>query len=512
MTTDIDLKRKVESLEQELDYLKQIIEHIPTHIYWKNKKGIYQGCNKAQAATLGLKSLDDFVGKTASQLLHNTYVPAIEKIDKKIMRSKQTLTVEESAPDIHGNPATYLSKKTPLYDKKGKVSGLLGVSTDITELKKTEFLSSIYFQNILDVLPENFYWADKNGVVLGCNNNHAKLFGFSSSEGLIGKTIYDAAEKAGWNKETIDALKKNHLKVMRTRDAMKVEETCLMDGTLRTFLSYKNPLINNKKQIMGVFGVTVDITEQKALENALRIAKEKAEEISRMKSELIHNMEHDIRTPFAGIYGLSAALAMQEPQGEKKEALTMIANSSKELLEYASHILAFAQVEEEFNHVLSKKFSLHNLVEAVTAMELPPAKNKGLKLTYKIAENIPETVMGDPERLKGILINLISNAIKFTEKGSVLINIGLIKKNKNSVILSFEIQDTGIGIPKDKQKAIYEKFFRINPTNQGIYKGFGLGLKIVKKFVEDLNGEIDLESTAGEGTTFTFTLPFELPY
>jgi signal transduction histidine kinase len=209
---------------------------------------------------------------------------------------------------------------------------------------------------------------------------------------------------------------------------------------------------------------------------------------------------------------MSLALAMQETQEEKKEALTMIANSSKELLEYASHILAFAQVEEEFNQVLSKKFSLHKLVQSVTSMELPPAKNKGLELSYEIANNIPETLIGDPDRVKGILINLISNAIKFTEKGSVFINIELVKKTKNNIILAFEVKDTGIGIPKEKQKSIYEKFFRINPTNQGIYKGFGLGLKIVKKFIEELNGEIDLESTPGEGTTFTFALSFDLPF
>jgi two-component system aerobic respiration control sensor histidine kinase ArcB len=424
------------------------------------------------------------------------------------MRTKQELTLEESAPDIHGNPATYLTKKTPLYDKNGRVTGLLGVSTDITDLKKTEFLSSIYFQNILDVLPENFYWTNRDGIILGCNNNQAKFFGFQSSENAIGKSIYGMKS----HENSAETMKKNHLKVMRTRVPIKVEETCLVDGHTRTFLSYKNPLINNKKQVMGVFGVTVDITEQKELENALRVAKEKAEEISRMKSEFIHNMEHDIRTPFAGIYGMSLALAMQETQEEKKEALTMIANSSKELLEYASHILAFAQVEEEFNQVLSKKFSLHKLVQSVTSMELPPAKNKGLELSYEIANNIPETLIGDPDRVKGILINLISNAIKFTEKGSVFINIELVKKTKNNIILAFEVKDTGIGIPKEKQKSIYEKFFRINPTNQGIYKGFGLGLKIVKKFIEELNGEIDLESTPGEGTTFTFALSFDLPF
>ncbi|HEV2613085.1 MAG TPA: PAS domain-containing sensor histidine kinase [Gammaproteobacteria bacterium] len=507
---DIDLKQRVQDLEQEIDYLKQILEHIPTHVYWKNKKGVYQGCNKAQAATLGLKSINEFSGKTIDQLIHSDYIPAIVKNDQKIMRSKQTQTIEESCPDTHGNPAIYLSKKTPLFDKKGRVTGLLGVSTDITELKKTEFLSSIYFQNILDVLPENFYWADKEGVILGCNNNQAKFFGLQSSTSLIGKTIYEAAENSGWSQETINALRKNHNRVMRAQTPMKVEEICIIDGTPRTFLSYKNPLINHKKQVMGVFSVTVDITEQKELEKALRVAKEKAEEMNRMKSEFIHNMEHDIRTPFAGIYGMSTTLAQRETDPEKKEALELIAHSSEELLSYANHILSFAQVEEEFSHIIVKEFDLHKLINAIISMERPAAKNKGIELHYTLPKNIPETLVGDVNRLKSILINLISNAIKFTKKGSVSVDVKLEHKNKKQAVLSFTVKDTGIGIPKDKIHLIYDKYFCLNPNND-TWKSFGLGLKIVNKFVEELGGEIKLDSILGNGSTFTVTLPFQIP-
>lgn len=508
---DTDLKQRVQDLEQEIDYLKQILTHIPTHVYWKDKKGVYQGCNKAQIVTLGLKSIDEFIGKTTEQLVHNAYVPALKKVDQNIMRTKQTVTVEETGPDIHGKPAIYLSKKTPLFDRKGHVTGLLGVSTDITELKKTEFLSSIYFQNVLDVLPENFYWTNKEGVILGCNNNQAKFFGLQSSTSLIGKTIYETAEKSGWGKEAVDALRKNHAKVMRTQNPLKVEEICIIDGIPKTFLSYKNPLINNKKHVMGVFGVTVDITEQKELEKTLRVAKEKAEEINRMKSEFIHNMEHDIRTPFAGIYGMSAVLARRETDPEKKEALELIANSSEELLNYANHILSFAQVEEEFSHIIVKEFDLHKLIKSIISIERPAAKNKGIELNYTIAKNIPVTLASDANRLRSILINLISNAIKFTKKGSVSLDIKLAHKNKKNLAISFAIKDTGMGIPKDKQKYIYDKFFHINPE-QGMYKSFGLGLKVVKKFIEELHGELELESTIGKGTTFTFIIPFRLPF
>lgn len=376
------LKRKIKELEQEVDYLRQIIEHIPTHVYWKNKQGVYLGCNNAQAKTLGLSSSEDIIGKTASQLLGPALGSHHEKIDKLIMRDKKEERVEEASFDSERNPATYLSIKAPLYNKKHSVFGLLGVSMDITKIKNAE--------------------------------------------------------------------------------------------------------------------------------NALRDAKEKAEEVSRMKSEFIHNMEHDIRTPFAGIYGMSEILARQETDPEKKEALELIAASSKELLEYANHILAFAQIEEEYKKVTTRTFSITNLVKSVIAMERPPAKNKGLTLTYTPSEDIPNVVVGDSGRVKGILINLISNAIKFTEQGGIEISVDVVKKQQDDIFISFSIHDTGIGIPKDKQKSIYEKFFRVNASNKGIYKGFGLGLQVVKKFVEELNGELTLESTEGVGSTFTFVLPFKL--
>lgn len=518
------LKKRIRELEGKVDYLEQILDSIPGHVYWKNQKGIYQGCNKTQLNALGL-TREEFIGKTLPEIANRApaetpavhklreenYIPTIDKIDKKVLRTKKDITVEENFTDANGRCTVFLTKKAPLKTKKGKAIGLVGLSVDIAEYKNPEFLSGVYFQNILDVLPENFYWVDKNGVVLGCNNNQAKLFGFNSSNEIVGKTIHDIAKKLGWSKEISTAVRNNDLMVMKTRNSIKAEETCILAGKLKTFLSYKHPLFNNKQEVVGLFGVTVDISDRKELENALRESKEKAEEISRMKSDFIHNMEHDIRTPFAGIYGMSAALARRETDPEKKECLELITESSKELLDYANYILAFAKIEEDYDKIILKEFSVNKLVQAVVRMEKPPAKIKGLELNCTISKNVPDIIIGDVTRFKGILINLISNAIKFTEKGQVSVNVELVSKTTEVVTLSFSVSDTGIGIPKDKQKNIYDKFFRINASNQGIYKGFGLGLQVVKKFVEELNGQLSLQSAPSEGTTFTFTLPFKLP-
>lgn len=379
-----DLQRKVKHLEQENDYLKQIISLMPGNVYWKNKKGCYLGCNKNAADLVGLKTQEDIVGKTLYDLVPHSMAQSVDKTDKRIMRKKKEERVEELGFDVSRNPATYLSVKTPLYNKKQKVTGLLCVS--------------------------------------------------------------------------------------------------------------------------------VDITVSKLAEKALREAKEKAEEMNRMKSEFIHNMEHDIRTPFSGIYSMSSILAKQEMDLEKKEALQLISQSSKELLEYANHILAFAQIEEAFHQSVLKHFSIRKLVQSVITMEKPPAKIKALELIATISDNVPDTVCGDPARLKGILINLISNAIKFTKKGRVTVNVTVTEKNKKTLLLSFEIKDTGIGIPKEKQHSIYDKFFRLNSSHKDPLEGFGLGLQVVKKFITELGGALHLESTLGKGSVFTVKLPFKVQH
>ncbi|HEV2613084.1 MAG TPA: ATP-binding protein [Gammaproteobacteria bacterium] len=358
-----------------------------------------------------------------------------------------------------------------------------------------------YLRQIIDHIPANIFWKNRKGVYLGGSQRAAKSMGKS----FIGKTLYDFLDK-----NTAEIWDKSDRKIMREKVEQTIEENFLDPGNNPvTLLSVKAPLFNNKNKVTGLLGASIDITKLKQAEKALVEAKEKAEEMSRMKSDFIHNMEHDIRTPFAGIYGMSSAMARQETDPEKRECLDLISESSKELLDYANHILAFAQIEEEYNKIVNEDFSIEKTVKSVINMEKPPAKIKNLSLRYSVANTVPEKVVGDLQRLKVILINLISNAIKFTEKGSVSIDVTMVKRNKTSANFYFRIHDTGIGIPKSKQKDIFEKFFRVNPSNQGLYKGFGLGLQIVKKFVEEVNGDIQLESDVNKGTTFTVRIPFQ---
>ncbi len=283
------------------------------------------------------------------------------------------------------------------------------------------------------------------------------------------------------------------------------------DGEVRWIMDRGFPIYDENGQCCGVTGVAVDVTKDKQAEEALRKAKEAAELANQLKIEFMRNMEHDIRTPFNGILALSKILWESELDPERKELLGDITHSAKDLLDYCNSILDFSRIELGNLLKIEKKFNLKKLVDGIIAIETPAAKLKNLKLILNYPENIPLMVLGDSYRLQRILINLISNAIKFTHEGEVLLEIQLAKfLNEKKVIIKFIVKDTGIGIPEEKQNLIYEKFTRLNPSNKGMYKGTGLGLSIVKQFIEEMDGEIELKSELGKGSIFTCILPFKL--
>lgn len=371
-------------------------------------------------------------------------------------------------------------------------------------------------KSVIDNLPGSIYWKDRNGVYLGRNVfSHEKSKSVnleddtSTQDSLIGKTDYDY-----FSKEVADGYRKNDLEVMETGKELVKEETVVFpDGKKLIQLSSKRPLRDEKGNITGVIGNTVDITHLKEIEAELREAKEQLEIANNIKTDFIRNMEHDIRTPLGGVWGLANYLWKHEPDAQKKAYLGDITNCAKELMDYCNGILDFSKIELGILPILEKKFNLKKVIDRIMIIETPPAGLKKLNLTLDYDNHLPTILIGDPYRLERMLLNLVSNAIKFTEKGNVILRVKLLKyakDNKNSIV-RFIIEDTGIGIPQEKQDFIYEKFYRITPSNKNIYKGIGLGLRVVRQFITEMNGEIDLKSELGKGSTFICILPFKLP-
>ena len=237
---------------------------------------------------------------------------------------------------------------------------------------------------------------------------------------------------------------------------------------------------------------------------------EVVEAIEALKTEFIQNMSHSFRTPFNGLLGLSSYLLEQEDDEQKKEFLTDIVQCAQKLFNHVDEILTFAESKSGKIDIKHEEFSIRELIKDVCDIEIPASKEKGLVFKTEIADDIPEGLVGDRHRVFCILINLIGNAIKFTRTGSVVLKIELKDKTAEQTVVKFIVQDEGIGIPKDKFKSIFFCFSRLTPSYQGEYEGLGLGLSIVKQYVCDLKGNIELKSKLNHGSIFTCLLPFVL--
>lgn len=398
--------------------------------------------------------------------------------------------------------------------KKNNLSDL----NKLQEIIKAQKKEIVRLKNIgeqlnatLDSIAGIHWWKDKEGVYRGCNDAMVKALGLSSKDDIIGKTDYELP----WHNEA-DQLVQHDKIVMDTRIIQRGKEELVADkdGNLLTFMVAKAPLYDAKKNVIGTVGNSIDITETKKLEKDLLKAKETAEKMLEEKAQILRNMEHDIRTPFTGIYSVAEILEGLEEDPEKKNWILIIKSSAEELLNYCNKFIEYARVEDGLTSILVKKFDLEKLAENVIKMEMAAALVKKLSLDFQYPETAPKYFVGDPARIRKILMNLVGNSVKFTSKGYVKLTIKYVKNDSTGkkAIIQFIVEDTGIGIPPEYQNFIYEKMAKVNASNTNQYRGStGLGLSMVKILVHDLDGQIEFHSELGKGTIFVCTLPLDLP-
>jgi PAS domain S-box-containing protein len=253
-----------------------------------------------------------------------------------------------------------------------------------------------------------------------------------------------------------------------------------------------------------------DITARKNAEDELRRAKEAAEAASHAKSEFLANISHEFRTPMNGILGMTELILDTEINSEQREYLEMVKSSADSLLGLLSDILDFSKVEAGKLELLDKEFAPGaSLAETLQAMRFR-AQQKSIELRWEIDHNVPERVIGDSMRLRQVLVNLVGNAIKFTEQGEVLVQVETQEESGNRVTLHFRVTDSGIGIPQQKQTMIFEAFTQADSSTTRKYGGTGLGLAITTRLVTLMEGRLWVESELGQGSTFHFTVTFGL--
>ncbi|MDR3441951.1 MAG: ATP-binding protein [Legionella sp.] len=343
----------------------------------------------------------------------------------------------------------------------------------------------------------NLYWKDRAGRYLGANQAFISLAGLKNSDEIIGKTDRDLFCSV-MSDQKLSLLEETDRRIVNSGVGESLKEEGIdANGKPAFYMTRKIPLRNEYGDIMGIMGTSLDVTKEMQADVA--------------RSEFLANMRHDIRTPLSGIIGFSELLKSESNEPRIKEYADNLIASSHALRDLMDEVLEAVRVSSGEIPMLKRKFNLVQTLEQIIALYQARAQEKKLNLTLFIGNTLPHFVIGDKIRIHRIALELIGNALNFTDAGHVSIKVDLAKKANRELIIKMTVTDSGIGIPKEKQQEIYLQFKRLTPSYQGIYKGAGLGLYVVKQFIDELEGEIYVSSEPQQGTCFSCLIPLQEP-
>ncbi|MBI5570703.1 MAG: response regulator [Desulfomonile tiedjei] len=334
------------------------------------------------------------------------------------------------------------------------------------------------------------------------NRASEDLYGYSSAE-VVGKAAHEF-----FPSDQADRFQMQDREALRSGKLLSIPEQAVdtrRQGA-RVLHTKKLPILHEDGTPAYLLGISEDITERKQAEMALIQAREAAEQASRFKSEFLANMSHEIRTPINGIIGMTELALSTELTAEQQEYLDAVKISADSLLKLVNDILDFSKIEAGKMELIDVEFSLRDTVADVMTMLALQAHQKGLELVYDIPPSIPDSVIGDPGRIRQILVNLVGNAIKFTSAGEVVVGVQSVLEVQDDLHLHFVVADTGIGIPLEKRDRIFRAFEQADGSTSKQFGGTGLGLTITSQFCRMMGGNIWVESEVGKGSQFHFSV------
>jgi len=360
------------------------------------------------------------------------------------------------------------------------------------------------YRTIIESSEDGYYEVDISGNFNYLNNSMCKILGYSKDE-IITKNLRQFLddEYAAKVAETF-----NH--VQNTGKTIKVIDWTIVNRTgSKRFVQPSVSLIIEKGQPVGFRGFLRDVSEHKKAET-LKQAKLAAEGASRAKSEFLANMSHEIRTPLNSIIGLIELTLDTNLNTSQREDLEVVMAAAYSLLSLINDILDFSKIEAGKLELEKTGFDLRNSLGESLKIMAAKAHEKRLELAYRVARDVPDRIVGDPTRFRQIIFNLVSNAIKFTEQGEVIVDVQLNHRSETEAHVNFSVADTGIGIPLEKQETIFGAFDQADGSTSRRFGGTGLGLAVSSQLVNLMGGRIWVESFSGQGSTFHFTAKFEL--
>jgi PAS domain S-box-containing protein len=366
------------------------------------------------------------------------------------------------------------------------------VQTRTAELRQ----QTSYLRTLIDTLPLRIWLKDTESRYLAANRAEAEASG-RPMEQIVGREDADL-----WPADVAEAHRAGDREVMASRRRVRAEEALPgRDGAAQWVETYRAPVLDDDGTLLGTVGASYDISDRKAAEAAREAALTEAKRLVRLRSDFMAQMSHELRTPLNGILGYTALLERDRNISEgQRAALEVIRQSGEHLLDLINEVLDFARIEAGKLELGSAPVALGPFLRSIAGLVSLRARLKGLSFTLEVAPEVPEAIVADERRLRQVLINLLANAVAFTDRGSVRLRVGYPAPQR----LRFEIEDTGIGIPADQLEAIFQPFEQVAEGQRR--GGTGLGLPISRRYVRLMGSDIQVESRLGAGSVFRFEL------
>lgn len=394
---------------------------------------------------------------------------------------------------------------TPTYGEKGELQSYIAVENDITERKHSEE-QILKLTKGIENSPTVIVITDSNGVIEYVNNRFTEVTGYTPQEtqGHTPRILKSGFHNRKFYKDLWDTIKSGNNWTGEIYNAKK-------DGTYYWESATISPIMNADNEITHFIALKEDITDRKLMYDEMLETLDRAEQATRAKSEFLATMSHEIRTPMNGVIGMTSLLAKTKLTDEQLDYVNTIRNSGDALLTIINDILDFSKIESGRMELELHPFDIRQCIEDVVDLFWLKSTQKGISLTYSVSPNIKHKVLGDVTRVRQILVNLVGNAIKFTEVGGIHIDVKLDRKHKATKTseITFSVKDTGLGIPSDKLSKLFTPFTQVDSSITRRFGGTGLGLAITSRLLELMSSHIYVDSQEGNGSNFYFTLNFK---